>query len=134
MHWSISVDTSSPANVMSPSDSNSQTMSESEKLRSHGITFRDPETGVLYVQMQLLQVGYSQCCNRVAINCGKYNAAWLQNTDFKFKTFSWKIRLFVVSGDFNFKIVTKWLLTLSGMWFLYVLFIGLKGKILMQSF
>ncbi|KAH3876815.1 hypothetical protein DPMN_000665 [Dreissena polymorpha] len=28
---------------------------ETDTLRSHGITFRDPETGVLYVQMQLLQ-------------------------------------------------------------------------------
>ncbi|XP_053384447.1 zinc finger protein ZXDC-like [Mercenaria mercenaria] len=29
--------------------------SSSNQLSSHGITFRDPETGVLYVQMQLLQ-------------------------------------------------------------------------------
>ncbi|KAL4224475.1 hypothetical protein ACF0H5_015176 [Mactra antiquata] len=29
--------------------------SSSTQLSSHGITFRDPETGVLYVQMQLLQ-------------------------------------------------------------------------------
>ena len=28
----------------------------SNQFSSHGITFRDPETGVLYVQMQLLQV------------------------------------------------------------------------------
>jgi hypothetical protein len=30
--------------------------SSSNQFSSHGITFRDPETGVLYVQMQLLQV------------------------------------------------------------------------------
>ena len=53
-----STDTSSPVSLGSDPDSTSQTLSESEKLRSHGITFRDPETGVLYVQMQLLQVRF----------------------------------------------------------------------------
>lgn len=33
-----------------------ESTAESESLGSQGITFRDPETGVLYVQMQLLQV------------------------------------------------------------------------------
>ncbi|XP_052760343.1 uncharacterized protein LOC128203109 [Mya arenaria] len=39
---------------MSPTE-NGASSEDSERLRSHGITFRDPETGVLYVQMQLLQ-------------------------------------------------------------------------------
>lgn len=37
-----------------PSDMSSSS-SFSDTLSSHGITFRDPQTGVLYVQMQLLQ-------------------------------------------------------------------------------
>ena len=34
-----------------------------ELMTGQGITIRDPETGAIYVQTQLLQVGYSSFCS-----------------------------------------------------------------------
>ena len=41
---------------LAPGDPESATFSLSDVMTSQGITFRDPETGAIYVQTQLLQV------------------------------------------------------------------------------
>ena len=42
---------------------------ESAMLTSHGLTFRDFETGAFYFQTQLLQVDYTHTHNRLTAFC-----------------------------------------------------------------